>query len=92
MNKRKYRSIACALALATSFATINFSPVYAEEEGGSETENVAETVSADADIAAVPTVTSEAPAAVPSAGIVDNDKLQAWRNSRPQETSIKDVL
>lgn len=93
MNKRKYRSIACALALATSFATINFSPVYAEEEGrGDTTENVTETVSTEADTAAVPTVTPEAPALVPPAGIVDNDKLQAWRNSRPQETSIKDVL
>jgi len=89
LNKRKYRSIACALALATSFATINFSPVYAEEEGSNETENITESVATD-------TSTSEAEnaatPATPATVAVGNEKLQAWRNSRPQETSIKDVL
>ena len=95
MNKRKYRSIACALALATSFATINFSPVYAEEEGG-ETETVTESAVAEANADTAPAVTAEAPAAAPAGvstnGVSTNEKMQAWRNSRPQETSIKDVL
>ena len=89
MNKRKYRSIACALALATSFATINFSPVYAEEEGSNETENITESVATDTSTAE--TENAAAPA-TPATVAVGNEKLQAWRNSRPQETSIKDVL
>jgi outer membrane protein insertion porin family len=89
LNKRKYRSIACALALATSFATINFSPVYAEEEGSNETENITESVATDTSTAE--TENAAAPA-TPATVAVGNEKLQAWRNSRPQETSIKDVL
>lgn len=43
MNKRKYKSLACAFALATSFATINFSPAYAAaEDETSNTEASAE--------------------------------------------------
>ena len=95
MNKRKYRSIACALALATSFATINFSPVYAEEEG-SETETVTESTVPEASADTAPAVTTETPAAAPvvvsANGVATNEKLQVWRNARPQEASIKDVL
>lgn len=95
MDKRKYRSIACALALATSFATINFSPVYAEEEGG-ETETVTESAAPEASADTAPAVTTETPAAAPvvalANGVATNEKLQAWRNARPQEASIKDVL
>lgn len=83
MNKKKYRSIACALALATSFTAVNFSPAYAAED-----ENAVETASPDSTAAA-----TETPAPVEAAApVVANDKLQAWRNNRPQEATVKESL
>ncbi len=83
MNKKKYRSIACALALATSFTAVNFSPAYAAED-----ENAVETASPDSPVAATET---PAPAET-SVPVVANDKLQAWRNNRPQEAAVKESL
>jgi len=83
LNKKKYRSIACALALATSFTAVNFSPVYAAED-----ENAVETTSPDSSATA-----TETPAPVEAAAsVVANDKLQAWRNNRPQEAAVKESL
>jgi outer membrane protein insertion porin family len=69
LNKRKYKSIACAFALATSFATINFSPAYAAEDETSTTETSAEdagvTTTADATAPA-----ADAPAATETAAPV----------------------
>jgi len=66
LNKRKYKSLACAFALATSFATINFSPAYAAaEDETSTTEASAEdagvtTTATDTDTPAATEATTEA--------------------------------
>ncbi len=89
--KKKYTSIACALALATSFASINFAPVYAAEEDSPETVQAteAETTGAEAS-AEAPAAETVAPAAVqPAAAPAAPGTINGWRQSRPEESAIK---
>lgn len=91
MSNKKYRAIACALALAASFPIMQNSPVYAaeaeaedatsENTAGSETAVVdpaAAAVAADA-AAATPTETSAKTTATP---------VDTWKASRPEDKTI----
>ena len=103
MDKKKYRSIACALALAGSFATINFTPVYAaEEEDSSANETAADqtgiettateevpAAAASAEPAAAVNPSAAASAGQTPAGAQRAARLEAWRSARPEEAVIK---
>lgn len=85
MDKRKYRSIAGALALATSFATINFAPVYAAEPEApvAAPANQAGTPVNPAPGAAKLTAEQQQIAAERMA------KMEDWRTMRPAEDAVK---
>ena len=81
--KKKYTSIACAFALATSFASINFAPVYAAEEDSPDTVQATEAETAAPAAETAPAVSAQ-PAPMAASGTING-----WRQARPEEAVIK---
>lgn len=104
MSKKKYKSLVCAIALATSFGTIQSTPAYAAEAGeadaAAQSEVVADAAAAEQPAEQAPAQPSvdqstaeevQAPTTASSAAVpIEKRDVQmtAWRAARPEEQTL----
>jgi len=104
LSKKKYKSLVCAIALATSFGTIQSTPAYAAEAGeadaAAQSEVVADAAAAEQPAEQAPAQPSvdqstaeevQAPTTASSAAVpIEKRDVQmtAWRAARPEEQTL----